>query len=138
MESQSAIKGLLSALLPKVIYLHFSLKRVEDYREHIEIHLEELPELYPASLKDCPDFVLNGFCNPLELQTFLMNGKPVYLKIYRRRWKEKSGSKSYWNNYDFHAEGVKATHEFASFLKESYGLTPDQYNSNSSGLMRGR
>jgi hypothetical protein len=84
---------------------------------------------------DC-EIVLDGFCNPLELQSFPLKGKPVYLKLYRRRWKHKGGDKHYSNSYNFNPDGVKATKEFASFLKAAFGQTPDQYNADISGLMR--
>jgi len=65
-----------------------------------------------------PSVVLDGFCNPLELQTFPLNDKPVYFKIYRRRWKVSDDNKHHSNRYDLHPSGVKATFEFANFLKE--------------------
>ena len=53
----------------------------------------------------------------LELLHFSVKGKSLYLKLYRRRWKGSCNNQHYSNRYDFHPEGVKATHEFASFLK---------------------
>jgi hypothetical protein len=41
---------------------------------------------------------------------------------------ESIGSNQHYSNrYDLHPEGVKATHEFASFLKGEIGCTPDEY-----------
>ena len=80
--------------------------------------------------------ILDGFCHPLELLHFSIKGKPLYLNLYRRRWKESSSNDHYSNHYDLHPKGVKATHEFASFLprtsyavqvKGEVGLTADQY-----------
>jgi hypothetical protein len=73
------------------------------------------------------NIVLDGFCNPVELLHYSIQDKPLYLKIYRRRWKESGSTQHYSNRYDLHPEGVKATHCFASFLKEEVGLTPDEY-----------
>ena len=72
------------------------------------------------------DVVLDGFCNPLELLHFAIKGKPLYLKLYRRRWKSSCSDQHYSNRYDFHLKGVKATHEFASFLKGEDGFSSDE------------
>jgi hypothetical protein len=71
--------------------------------------------------------VLDGFCNPVELLHYSIRDRPLYLKIYRRRRKESGSNKHYGNHYDLHPEGVKATHRFASFLKDEAGLAPDGY-----------
>jgi len=36
---------------------------------------------------------------------FSIKGKPLYLKLYRRRWKLSKDDKHYSNSYDFHPEG---------------------------------
>ena len=63
----------------------------------IVLRLEESVNNIPSSLKGNPNVVLDGFCNSLELQTFPLNDKPVYFKIYRRRWKV-SGDKKHHSN----------------------------------------
>jgi hypothetical protein len=131
MESASLIKSLLSVFFPEEITLHFEIKSVDDKKEYIEIRFEELPELVPDAMSENKEVVLDGFCNPLELQSFPLKGKPVYLKLYRRRWKYKGEKTHYSNSYNFNPEGVKATKEFASFLKAAFGQTPDQYNADS-------
>lgn len=88
---------------------------MEEKRECIRIRFEELPELVPAAMDQRKDIVLDGFCNPLELQSFPLKGKAVYLNLFRRRWKHKGERQPYSNAYPFHAEGVKATREFAFF-----------------------
>ena len=118
---ETTIQSLLSVLLPTTINQYFTLAEVKECKEHIEIRLEELPELLPHELSSVSGIILDGFCNPIELQTFPLKGKPVYLKLYRRRWKQSGNNKHYSNNYDLHPEGVKATYDFASFLKEEYG-----------------
>jgi hypothetical protein len=71
---------------------------------------------------------LDDFTNSVELQTFPLKDKPVYFKVYRRRWKEKGTNNPHSNRYDLHPEKVKATHEFAAFLKEDVGQTLREYN----------
>ncbi len=97
--------------------------------------MEELAELVPPGLESRSDISLDGFCNPLELQSFPLKGKSVYLKLYRRRWKQKGAKQHFSNSYDIHPEGVKATKDFASFLKEAFGHTPDQYNNSLKDFM---
>jgi len=95
----------------------------------IVLRLDESSNNIPTALKDNPNVVLDGFCNPLELQTFPLNDKPVYFKIYRRRWKVSGDKKHLSNRHDLHPSGIKATFEFANFLKEELGQTLDEYNS---------
>lgn len=131
METNTLIKDLLSVFFPEEITLHFEITSVNEKKAYIEIRFDELPELVPASMPEDREVVLDGFCNPLELQSFPLKGKPVYLKLYRRRWKYKNEKKHYSNTYNLNPDGVKATKEFASFLKAAFGQTPDQYNSDS-------
>lgn len=118
---------LLSVLFPTVISNHFEVVDVKETADLIEIRLEEYKELLPNGMTLENPAVLDGFCNPIELMTFMMKGKATFLKIYRRRWKYQGQSTHYSNTYDLNPEGVKATHELASFLKDNTGLTPDQY-----------
>jgi len=118
---------ILRSLLPQEIYLHFALVSLEEKSHGYEMILEEFAELLPSELFNKSSIVLDGFCNPLELLHFSIKGKPLYLRLYRRRWKEPGSSRHYSNRYNFHPEGVKATHEFASFLKGEAGCTADEY-----------
>jgi hypothetical protein len=118
---------LLQSMLPQEIYLHFELKSLSEKKHGYEMVLEESAELVPSELVHSPSIVLDGFCNPLELLHFSIKGKPLYLRLFRRRWKESGSSKHYSNRYSLHPEGVKATHEFASFLKGEAGCTADEY-----------
>jgi hypothetical protein len=118
---------LLASMLPQSIYDHFRMVSITERPDGFEMQLEEKAELVPAELSDIPDVVLDGFCNPLELLHFSIKGKPLYLNLYRRRWKSSCSDIHYSNGYDFHPSGAKATHEFASFLKGEVGLTEDEY-----------
>jgi hypothetical protein len=118
---------LLENMLPNDIYLHFRMVSLKEHSDRYEMKLEEYPELVPADLSDISPVVLDGFCNPLELLHFSIKEKPLYLKLYRRRWKCSCSDIHYSNRYDFHPSGAKTTHEFASFLKGEDGLTADEY-----------
>jgi hypothetical protein len=121
------LQDLVSSLLPSSIYQYFSPVFITEKAHGIELRMEEYAELVPTELSGSLSVVMDGFCNPLELLHFSMKGKPLYLKLYRRRWKESGSSKHYSNRYDLHPEGVKATYEFASFLKGEVGCTADEY-----------
>jgi len=121
------MEKLLKSMLPSNIYLHFEMASLTEHSHGYEMRLEELAELIPVELLGEERVVLDGFCNPLELLHFSIQGKPLYLKIYRRRWKASGSNTHYSNWYDFHPDGVKATHEFASFLKGEAGCTADEY-----------
>jgi hypothetical protein len=136
METISVLQELFKVLFPKEIALNFEIKEVKEEKDRIILKLEELPELLPKSLQEDKEIVLDGFCNPIELQSFPLKGKPVFLNVYRRRWKRKGEDTHYSNTYNLHPEGVKATAEFAAFLKDAFGYTPDQYNSDISGIVR--
>jgi len=118
---------LLASMLPEEIYLHFEFSGITESSNGFEMRLEEYAELVPSDMEGINDVVLDGFCNPLELLHFSVKGKPLYLKLYRRRWKASCRNQHYSNRYDLHPEGVKATHEFASFLKGEDGCTSDEY-----------
>ena len=124
----STLSNLLSVFFPEEISCHFEVSEVMEYKEYIEIVFKECKDLVPEHLKGSPDVVLDGYCNALQLQSFPLKGKGVYLKLYRRRWKRRGAKEHYSNTYDLHPEGVKATKEFAAFLKGSYGQSTDQYN----------
>jgi len=119
--------NLLASMLPQGIYQHFKMVSLTERSESFEMRLDEDASLVPDDLSDIPDVVLDGFCNPLELLHFSIKGKPLYLRLYRRRWKSSSSDIHYSNRYDFHPSGAKSTHEFASFLKGEVGLTEDEY-----------
>jgi hypothetical protein len=117
----------VKSILPDEVYLHFEVVSLIEASHGYEMWLEEYAELLPSAMYENPTVVLDGFCHPLELLHFSIKGKPLYLKLYRRRWKESCSNQHYSNHYDLHPEGVKTTHEFASFLKGEVGCTADQY-----------
>jgi len=116
----------LKLVAPEEIIHYFDLVKVQEKSSYFELLFEEKKDLVPTELSK-NDAVLDGFCNPLSLLSFPLKGMPTYLVIKRRRWKLKGNEKHFSNDYYFNHPGVKATKEFAAFLKEVYGHTPDQY-----------
>jgi hypothetical protein len=120
--------ALVDLVAPEEISKYFVMVSIVEKKSSITITFEEKGHLVPKELKG-RDVVLDGFVNPIELQTFPLKDKQVFLSIKRRRWKErgKSGS-SYSNTYDLYRKGMKTTREFGNFLKEDLGLRPSEYN----------
>ena len=125
--SKNLLLDVLSVLIPESLSA-FELVSVNEYPDRIELRLDEPAGSVPVSLAG-KDVILDGFTNPLELQTFPLKDKPVFFKVYRRRWKEKGSNTPHSNQYNLHPEKVKATHEFAAFLKDEVGQTLGEYNS---------
>lgn len=118
---QSSIQShLYSLLVPQEILNSFEIATVKEKDEDLFIYLLEKESSIPNKELD---LVLNGYMNPVELNSFPVSGKRCYLRLTRRKWKVRgsSGSSSYTNTYDFALEGTKATKLFGSFLKE-FGL----------------
>ncbi|MDR2469637.1 MAG: hypothetical protein LBD27_04060 [Tannerella sp.] len=93
------MESLVSSLLTSEIYQHFSLISVTEKPHGIEMRLEEYSEFVSKDISGKVSVVLDGFCNPIELSHFSFKGKSLYLKIYRRRWKESGSSTHYSNHY---------------------------------------
>jgi len=129
-----AMQELVKLIAPGVISEKFEFKAVEEKSETITLFFEEKPDLIPEALVG-KEIVQDGFLNSIELQTFPLKDKAVYLSLKRRRWKEKgSQGPSYNNSYELHRKGMKTTNEFGDFLKEGLGLQPSEYNKLWSGL----
>lgn len=110
---------LCSLIVPQEILECFEVTLVQQRATDITIELLEKESNIPLEVKG-KQVVLNGYMNPLELQCFPIQAKSCYLRLIRRRWKEKEtqGNVSYHNQYDFAAPGTKATKSFGAFLKE--------------------
>jgi hypothetical protein len=119
--------NLLESILLFEFYLHFQMVSLTEKSDCYEMKLEELAELVPSDLYEAPSVVLDGFCNPLKLLHFSIKDKPLYLLLYRRRWKSSGSTVHFSNRYDLYPVGVKTTHEFASFLKGEIRLSEDEY-----------
>lgn len=119
---------LVELIAPAEISKYFDLSSITEKKSLITLTFEERADLVPKELKG-KDVVLDGFVNPIELQTFPLKDKQVFLSIKRRRWKERGKTaESYSNTYDLYRKGMEATRQFGNFLKEDIGLRPFEYN----------
>ena len=118
MESKVLLHELSKVYFPVDLVEYFEIVEINNYQDYVEIRFNELPGLVPSQLSGENGIIKDGFLNPIELQTFPAKGKPVYLKVYRRRWKKRGESETYWNNYEFNPVGIKATKRFANFVNK--------------------
>jgi len=111
---------LAKMLVPSEILREFEVTKAFEENGVWVIELYEKADLahIPRQIKFKAKAVLNGYCSPIDIQTFPTDGKEVFLRLYRRKWKVSGESKSYHNQYSFTEPGMKATKKFAAFLKE--------------------
>lgn len=60
----------------------------------------------------------DSFCHPIDVLGHSFSLRPVYLRIYRRRWKRSGMDKHYSNTYDLTIKGLKMVPDLGIFLKE--------------------
>lgn len=116
----------MEAWLPKWWLQFFDISEIRESEHEWDITLIEKETLIPVALQR-KSAVQNGYMNPVEIEDFPLRGKKTFLKFFRRRWKEEGFNESYFNEYDFHPEGMKATKEFGAFLKELDRDDADQF-----------
>ena len=125
---EELLEGIIELIAPGEIGKNFEVTSIIEKKDTITIIFKEKTDLVPKELEG-KEVVLDGFLNPVALQTFPLKDKMVYLSLKRRRWKELGTTgKSYFNTYDLHRQGMKTTKEFGNFLKEELGLRPSEYN----------
>jgi hypothetical protein len=110
----------LKVLVPSEYLNDFEANHIEEQPQEWIIELVEKEDRIPAVLKG-KAVVFDGYCNSIDILTHAFSLKKIYLRLIRRRWKEKGSDKGYCNEYDLHIPGMKTTREFRDFLKEIGG-----------------
>jgi len=110
----------LKILIPQEYLQDFDPNSIENKPQEWIIELVEKEDRVPAILLG-KDIVLDGYCNEVDILTHAFSLKKIYLRLIRRRWKERGGTKGYSNEYNLHVPGMKTTREFRDFLKEIGG-----------------
>ena len=107
---------LLSYVLPEGILDYFDLKEVKDKGIRLEVYLTEK---HSVPLEFAGKSVESkGFYPVREIRNFPLREKKVFLKVRRRRWRDKATKLELKRNWDLIAKGTKYTQDFANFLKE--------------------
>jgi hypothetical protein len=109
---------LSSMLVPDYILQDFEIYDAYQNVSCWVIEMYEKEGRIPSSLQDYPDVVLDGYCNPVEMLSHSFVCKPVYLRLYRRRYKRSGTDAHFSNDYDLTLKGVKMVPELGIFLKE--------------------
>jgi hypothetical protein len=104
-------------LVPEYILANFDIYGSQEYPDSWVMELREKEGRVPSELIDCQDVVFDGYCNPIETLSHSFSLKPIYLKVYRRRYKRANEDKHYSNDYDLSLKGVKMVPSMGIFLK---------------------
>lgn len=109
------LESLISLFLPEGILEYFTISKVEQQGESINIHLEESNIFPPEYIND--KLTSKGFLDEIKVQDFPIRGKKVFLVVKRRRWFNETRGNLVMRNWELVAKGTRMTKEFASFLK---------------------
>jgi hypothetical protein len=112
-------KAMSKMLVPENILADFDIYSVQEHLVRWVIELREKEGKIPGEIKGYQDVVLDGYCNPAEILSHSFSLKPVYLKVYRRRYKRSGTNKHYSNEYELSLKGVKMVPSLGIFLKEA-------------------
>ena len=107
-------------LVPAEYLEDFYVNHISENNEEWILELVEKEDRLPDSLIG-KEVVFDGYCNSIDILTHAFSLKKIYLRMYRRRWKEKGTIKHFSNDYDLTLPGMKTTREFRDFLKEIGG-----------------
>lgn len=108
-----------SMFVPQNILNDFEVWDVYGKQGNWIIELREKESKIPVELiEHKEEVVLDGFCNPIDMLSFGFSLGPVYLRIYRRRWKQSNEDRHFNNEYDLQLKGYKLVPELGIFLKE--------------------
>jgi hypothetical protein len=112
--------AVLKILIPEEYLKDFEPNSVENKPTEWVIELIEKADRIPPALAG-KEAVLDGYNNEIDILTHAFSLKKIYLRLIRRRWKERGGVQGYSNEYNLHIPGMKTTREFRDFLKEIGG-----------------
>ena len=114
------LEQVVKLLVPQEYLNDFYVNHMSENNEEWILELVEKEERIPKVLEG-KEVVSDGYCNSIDILTHAFSLKKIYLRMYRRRWKERSSTKHYSNDYDLTLPGMKTTREFRDFLKEIGG-----------------
>lgn len=115
---ESLFSTVSQMLVPEHVLVHFEIWDAHEYKNRWVIEMREKEGLIPQELSDCEDVVFDGYCNPLETLSHSFVCKPIYLRLFRRRYKQSGKNEHFSNEYDVNLKGVRLVPEMGFFLKE--------------------
>jgi hypothetical protein len=105
-------------LVPEHILKDFDIYDAKESKSRWVIEMREKEGRIPASLQPYRDVVLDGYCDPLEMLSHSFVCKPIYLRLYRRRYKRSNQEEHFSNSYNLTLKGLRMVPELGIFLKE--------------------
>jgi hypothetical protein len=108
----------MTMLVPSHILAYFEMWDAQESRDRWVIEMREKEGFIPAEVSAYKDVVFDGYCNPVETLSHSFVCKPIYLRLFRRRYKRAGTDRHYSNPYDVTFKGVKMVPELGIFLKE--------------------
>ena len=121
-------------LVPSHILEHFEIWDAKEYKERWVIEMWEKEGKISQELQTYEDVVFDGYCNPIEALSHSFVCKPIYLRLYRRRYKRSNQDTHFSNEYDVTLKGVRMVPELGFFLKEEDRRTTDKHHSSCSNV----
>jgi len=135
---ESLNSTLSSMLVPDYILKDFDIYGATDNKKCWVIEMREKASRIPSCLQSFSDVVFDGYCNAEEMLSHSFVCKPVYLRLYRRRYKRSNRDEHFSNHYDFTLKGVKMVPELGFFLpRTSYTVQVKEEDRRLSGYHRG-
>jgi hypothetical protein len=113
-------------LVPANILEYFEVWGATERASEWVIEMREKEGRIPSELSDYDDVVFDGYCNSIDTLSHSYVCKPIYLRLYRRRYKRANSDRHYSNEYDFTLKGVKMVPELGIFLKETDRIFSDK------------
>jgi hypothetical protein len=107
-----------SIVVPDYILKDFEIYSAKESKSSWVVEMRKKEGRIPSSLREYVDVVFDGYCNPVEMLSHSFACKPIYLRLYRRRYKRSNDDEHFSNEYDFTLKGVKMVPELGIFLKE--------------------
>lgn len=110
------LKEVLKHILPKEFVEYFDLTDIHQTDSQLIICMDE-KNIKPPEHSD-KELESKGFSSAIYLHDFPIRDREVLLKVRKRKWRDKSTSKTYSRDWTLKQEGTSYTKEFAAFLKK--------------------
>jgi len=116
-------KEVLKYVLPTILIDNFLIVKIEEgynaehKRKSVTIYLDELNSIPSGYNPD--EYESKGFMEYTTIQDFPLRDKLLYLKIRKRRWRNKINKNDIiQNDYSELTDGTQITKELTDFLKD--------------------
>jgi hypothetical protein len=116
--AESLLDIVSTMLVPEHVLEYFEIWDAREHKDRWVIEMREKEGFIPQKLTQYQDVMFDGYCNPLETLSHSFVCKPVYLRLFRRRYKRSASDEHFSNQYDVSLKGVKMVPELGFFLKE--------------------